>query len=141
MPLTVSAACPPGWDELVVAPDHLRFVAADEPRAVQPSFTAQVRKEPKYLRLPELRFGHADELVQAVDAPRLIDTNEAEVDERPASRVLVACVEDGEDVSVEQWIVPLGSRSVVVTATALAPDFATLYLQFQDLVESLSIDV
>ncbi len=141
MPLSVSAFCPPGWEEVIATPDDVRFVATDEPRAVQPSFTATIRREPKFTRIHDLRKRHASEFLAALDSPRLIDESTTEVDERPASRVLVAAVEDGNDLTVHQWVVPVGSRSVVVTATALAPDFPSQFVTFQDLLESVAIGV
>ncbi len=137
----VSVVVPSGWTAL---PDGLSYVPAERVADLDPLtpfFSAAAQAQHEWRTLDEVLASHASALLAEVDQPRLLEAEATEVDERPASRVVLARIIDGVDVTLEHWAVPLGGRSLVVLS-AQAPTLAFLdrFNEFRDLLGGVTID-
>lgn len=105
-----------------------------------PFFSAVLADPGGWRTLEDVAANHAAVVLEDVDQARLLDADLALLDERPASRVVVAHIVDGADVTLEHWAVPLGSALALVSAQAPTLEFSGLFEAFRDLFAGVTID-
>lgn len=111
-----------------------------DPRAFRANFNVVVQspESPEYAE--ELQAQHGAGLDAALDDVRIIDAGLTTVAELAASRALVTYSLDGDDLTLEQWLVPVGRRTLVLSATATNLDYARFAADFHDIVGSVDLD-
>lgn len=139
----LSIAYPERWDETEGLLGTLVALLApvDDPRDFRANVNVVIDTPDSPTSVEEVAQQHGSALVAALDEARLLDTATVVVGGRDASRVLITYPLDGEDLTLEQWIVPLGRRNVVVSATSSNTEYPALTVDFQDIIASVSFDV
>lgn len=139
----LSIEYPDGWTEVegVLGTVVAVIAPSDDDRAFRANFNVVVHEPNEPTGIGELRAQHAPTLVGAFDEPRLIDDGDAEVAGQAASRILITYDLDGEDLTLEQWMVPVGSHTVTFSATSLTVDYARFASDFSEILGSARLDV
>ncbi len=139
---SVSIVPPDGWETAEgLVGTLVAFVAPDEdPGFFRPNFNVLVETESEVVAPGDLVERHAAGAIERLEFARLIDAGACEVGERPASRVLLTYSSDGDDLTLEQWIVPFGRKTLVLSATSATLDYASTFEVFQDIIGSVDFD-
>lgn len=136
----VSVHVAPGW---VHSGDGISYVPAEHSAHIgplTPFFSVARETADGWRTIDDVLGEHAATLIAEVDRARLLDISVTVVDELPASRVLLAHVIDGVDLTLEHWVVPLGRSLVLLTAQAPTLEFSRRHGDFQDFVAGVVLD-
>lgn len=138
-----SIAYPDGWEQIEGAlGTELALVAPGDPTSeFRTNVNLVVDRPDPPLDIDAVRAQHASSLASALNDPRVLDEDTVSVGGHAASRVLVAYTLQGEDLTLEQWIVPVSGRHFVLSATVETVDYASQVADFQEIVESVSFGV
>ena len=141
-PLSITLRCPEGWDEVEGAEgtDVAFFAPAVELGEFRANVTLVVTSLERPTTAEEVLPLHGEGLAAAFEGARILDASPDSVDGRRASHVLITYPHDGEDLTLEQWIVPIGARSVALSGTCLSGDYPDVADDFAEVAAGALLD-
>lgn len=114
------------------------FIAPDTGESFRPNLNLIVQ-DARNDRIESIAAAHATELANALVDTHVLDATEASIDGRPASHVLIAHRNGDDELTLEQWIVLVGNREFILSATAPTGDYPELVDVFAEMVGSVSL--
>lgn len=140
----IAVAAPSDWEQLDGVMGLLvAFVApAEREEGFRPNFNIVLQsvEGPGAAVAPEqFNEAHAAELGEALEQARIVDASLTTVGGLPASRALILYCQNAFDLTLEQWIIRLPGRNLVLSATCENIDYAALAPVFDETVQSLSL--
>lgn len=133
--------CPDGWEEAegLLGSDIAFLAPPEENGAFRANVNLVAHPVDERVGIEAVAAAHAVELLEALPVARILDASIVSLGGHSASRVLVTYTDNAWDLTLEQWVLPLPTQNLVISATCENVAYAATALVFDEMAESVSV--